>query len=100
MASCSSNGELFNPQAKSASELYRASFAVNGRNPSRRALRRRPPSPTPRCPETLRLLHRFLSPFRGMTALFDRIVGVSAGVRSREAIPVSWRIQIQMLDQG
>ncbi|MCX5947691.1 MAG: hypothetical protein NTY67_05765 [Cyanobacteria bacterium] len=32
-----SNGEPLNPQAMSASELYRASFAVNGRTPSRRA---------------------------------------------------------------
>ena len=31
-----SNGEPLNPQAMSASELYRASFAVNGRAPSRR----------------------------------------------------------------
>jgi hypothetical protein len=31
-----SNGEPLNPQAMSASELYRASFAVNGRTPSRR----------------------------------------------------------------
>ncbi len=31
-----SNGEPINPQAMSASELYRASFAVNGRTPSRR----------------------------------------------------------------
>jgi len=31
-----SNGEPLNPQAMSASELYRASFAVNGRIPSRR----------------------------------------------------------------
>jgi hypothetical protein len=30
-----SNGEPFNPQAISVSELYRASFAVNGRIPSR-----------------------------------------------------------------
>ena len=32
-----SNGEPLNPQTMSASELYRASFAVNGRAPSRRA---------------------------------------------------------------
>ena len=32
-----SNGEPLNPQTMSASELYRASFAVNGRTPSRRA---------------------------------------------------------------
>ncbi len=32
-----SNGEPLNPQAMSASELYRASFAVNGRTPSRRS---------------------------------------------------------------
>ena len=31
-----SNGEPINPQAMSASELYRASFAVNGRTPTRR----------------------------------------------------------------
>ncbi|QPN63871.1 hypothetical protein [Synechococcus sp. CBW1004] len=31
-----SNGEPLNPQAMSASELYRASFVVNGRTPSRR----------------------------------------------------------------
>jgi hypothetical protein len=31
-----SNGEPINPQAMTASELYRASFAVNGRPPSRR----------------------------------------------------------------
>ena len=31
-----SNGEPLNPQTMSASELYRASFAVNGRIPSRR----------------------------------------------------------------
>ncbi|MFZ0409440.1 MAG: hypothetical protein WAM11_15235 [Cyanobium sp.] len=31
-----SNGEPLNPQAMSASELYRASFAVSGRTPSRR----------------------------------------------------------------
>ena len=32
-----SNGEPLNPQAMSASEIYRAAFAVNGRTPSRRA---------------------------------------------------------------
>ena len=31
-----SNGEPINPQAMTASELYRASFAINGRTPSRR----------------------------------------------------------------
>ena len=31
-----SNGEPLNPQAMSASEIYRAAFAVNGRTPSRR----------------------------------------------------------------
>ena len=34
---------------------------------------------------TLRFLHHFLSPFRAMTALLDRIVGVIAGFQSREA---------------
>ena len=29
----SSNGEPLNPQAMSASEIYRAAFAVNGRSP-------------------------------------------------------------------
>lgn len=32
-----SNGEPLNPQAMTASEIYRAAFAVNGRTPSRRA---------------------------------------------------------------
>ena len=34
---------------------------------------------------TLRFLHHLLSPFRAMTALLDRIVGVIAGYQSREA---------------
>jgi len=49
------------------------------------ALRGLPLSPTPRWPVTLRLLHHFLSPFRAMTALLDRIVSVIAGFQSREA---------------
>ena len=31
-----SNGEPLNPQAMTASEIYRAAFAVNGRTPARR----------------------------------------------------------------